>query len=94
MYMCYAHTVCTSGMQEVSSACPTGRLQLQLNFGNVQLTVRGMSHDRQYWCKLFVSFLFSRGTLVWLLRTLVLQHCVVDCLCLSLQGGSWQFSMH
>ena len=43
MDMCYAHIVCTSGMQAVS-ACPTGRLQLQLRFGNVQLTVRGMSH--------------------------------------------------
>jgi len=33
LYAFYTHTVYTSGMQEVSSACPTGRLQPQLNFG-------------------------------------------------------------
>ncbi len=58
LYACYTHTVYTSGMQEVSSACPTGRLQLQLHVGNVQLTTdRHVSYRcQQYWCKLFSSF--------------------------------------
>lgn len=54
----YAHTVYTSGMQEISSACPTGRLHSQLHFGNAQLTTdRHVSYwGQQCWCKLVFCF--------------------------------------